>query len=516
MSPTKAGALAGGERRIAPARRTAVDVRGSLALVGLLLKYLSLSALLPVAFAVGYGESVLPFVGAGLIAFGVGWSLERACGGAASIGFREGYLVVSLTWVAAALFGALPYLLSGNPELDRPVDALFESMSGFTTTGATVLTDFDTVDRSVLMWRQFTQWLGGMGIIVLALAVLPRLRVGGRQLLESELPGPEIDQLADRIRDTARRLWLLYIVLTALLFVSLVAIGVAGSDGMGPYDALGHAFATLPTGGFSTEPDSLAGFDAATQWITIVFMVIAGMNFALLYRAFVRREPRPAVRDEELRVYLAVLLLGAVVIIAEIWNEGFASGERAVRDGVFQATSMMTTTGFASFDFASWPTLALMTLVAMMFVGGCAGSTAGSIKVVRHVLLGKSLRRELRQTVHPEEVVPIRLNGRPLDERTLRAATAFILLYVGIWVAGAGVIAVDAAFQGPDLTPIDAIAAAATTLGNVGPGLGVAGPIGSFQGFSDVSTVTMTILMWLGRLEVIPVLVLATRRYWRV
>ncbi len=514
MSPNRAGTATATPRHVGAARRSAVDLRGSLSLVGMLLKYLSLSALVPAAFAVGYDEPVLPFLGAGAIAAGVGYALERGLGGATSIGFREGYLVVSLTWVAAAAFGALPYLLSGDPELDRPVDALFESMSGFTTTGATVLTHVESVDRSLLMWRQFTQWIGGMGIIVLALAVLPRLRVGGRQLLESELPGPEIDQLADRIRDTARRLWLLYVALTAALFAALVAIGLLDDDGMGPYDALAHALTTLPTGGFSTAPDSLAGFDAATQWVIVVFMVLAGMNFALLYRAFVRRDPRPALRDEELRVYLVVLALAAIVVATEIWDEGFASGEHAIRDGVFQSVSIMTTTGFATLDFAAWPALALMTLVALMFVGGCAGSTTGSIKVVRHVLMGKSLRRELRQTVHPEEVVPIRLNRRVLDERTLRAATAFILLYLGIFVVGTGVIAVDAAFQGPDLTAIDAIAAAAATLGNVGPGLGVAGPIGSFQGFSDVSTVTMTILMWLGRLEVIPVILLATRRYW--
>jgi trk system potassium uptake protein TrkH len=353
-----------------------------------------------------------------------------------------------------------------------------------------------------------------MGIIVLALAVLPRLRVGGRQLFESELPGPEIDQLADRIRDTARRLWLLYAVLTAVLFALLLAIGAVADRGMGPFDALGHALTTLPTGGFSTEPDSVMGFDAATQWVLVVFMVLGGMNFALLYRAFVRREPRAAARDEEVRVYVAVLVVAAALVLAELWEEGFASGERAIREGAFQATSIMTTTGFASVDFASWPTLAVMTLVALMFVGGCAGSTAGSVKVVRHVLLGKSLRRELRQTVHPEEVIPVRLNRRPLDERTLRAATAFILLYIGIFVAGAGVIAIDAAFQGPSLTPMDAIAASATTLGNVGPGLGFAGPLGSYHAFSDVSTTTMMILMWLGRLEVIPVIVLATRRYW--
>jgi trk system potassium uptake protein TrkH len=513
---TVTGAGSRPEPRIVAARRTAIDVRGSLALVGMLLKYLSLASLLPIAFAIGYGEPVLPFVVAGVVAAGVGWGLERGLGGATSVGFREGYLVVALTWVAAALFGALPYVLSGDPQLDRPVDALFESMSGFTTTGATVLTDVDAVDRSVLMWRQFTQWLGGMGIIVLALAVLPRLRVGGRQLLESELPGPEIDQLADRIRDTARRLWLLYAALTAVLFATLTTIGVLGDPLMGPYQALAHAFTTMPTGGFSSEPRSIEEFGAAVHWVIVVFMLLAGTNFALLYRAFVRRQPRPLFRDEELRLYLALVVVATVVITTEIWTEGFAHGERAVRDGVFQATSLMTTTGFSSFDFASWPTLALMTLVALMFVGGCAGSTSGSIKVVRHLLMGKSLRRELRQTVHPEEVLPIRLNRRVLDERTLRAATAFILLYLGIFIAGAGVIAIDAAFQGPSLSPIDAIAAAAATLGNVGPALGIAGPLGNYAGFSDVSTVTMTILMWAGRLEVIPVIVLLTRRYWLV
>jgi trk system potassium uptake protein TrkH len=505
----------GADRRIVRARRTAVDVRGSLALVGLLLRYLAFSALFPAVLALGYGESVLPYLGAGALAFAVGLALERGLGTTATVGFREGYLVVAVTWVAAAAFGALPYLLSGDPQLDRPVDALFESMSGFTTTGATVLTNVDEIDRSLLMWRQFTQWLGGMGIIVLALAVLPRLRVGGRQLLESELPGPEIDQLADRIRDTARRLWLLYIALTGALFASLTVIGLLGDEAMGPYQALAHAFTTMPTGGFSTEPRSVEVFGAAVHWVLVAFMLLAGANFALLYRLFVRHDARPLLRDEELRVYLGAIAIGSAVLVAEIWTEGFASGERAIRDGVFQATSLMTTTGYSNFDFAGWPTLALMTLVVLMFVGGCAGSTAGSIKVVRHVLMAKSLRRELRQTVHPEEVVPIRLNRRVLDERTLRAATFFILLYVGLFVAGAGVIALDGAFQGPELTPIDAIAAAATTIGNVGPGLGAAGPVGTFEGFSDVSTVTMTILMWVGRLEIIPVIVLFTRRYWR-
>jgi trk/ktr system potassium uptake protein len=498
-----------------PAVRVSVDVTGSLALCGTLLKYLSAATLFPATIAIGYGEPFWPFLAATAIAATAGLALERV-GDGSSVGFREGYLVVSLTWLLAAVFGALPYLLSGNPQLDRPVDALFEAMSGFTTTGSSVVSDLDGINYSLAMWRQFTQWLGGMGIIVLALAVLPRLRVGGRQLLESELPGPEVDQLSERIRSTARRLWVLYIALTAAEALLLAVVGWTGMDDrMSVYNAVAHAFTTLPTGGFSPEARSLEGFAAVTQWVIVAFMLLAGVNFALTYRVLVRRTPRLALHDEELRLYLGLLVLASIVLTTELWTRGIDEGESAIRTGVFQVVSMTTTTGYASADFAVWPALGLMLLVALMFVGGSAGSTGGSIKVVRHLLLGRVLRRELRQTIHPEEVMPVRLNRAVVDERILRAITAFILLYVGLFVAGAAVIAIDAAIQGPDVTTLNAIAAAATTLGNVGPAFGFAGPFGSFEPFSDVATVTMTLLMWLGRLEVIPVLVLLTRHYWK-
>lgn len=260
---------------------------------------------------------------------------------------------------------------------------------------------------------------------------------------------------------------------------------------------------------------SLADFAAISQWIVIVFMVLAGVNFALTYLAFVRRRPRRALADEELRLYGALLALASIVLVVELWTEKLASGEAAIRHGIFQAVSIMTTTGFSSVDYSTWTTLAVMTLVALMFVGGSAGSTSGSIKVVRHLLLGKALRRELRQTLHPEEVIPVRLNGSPVDERTLRAVTSFILLYVGLFVIGAAVLAIDAAAQGPSLSFADVMASSASMISNVGPGLGLAGPSGSFEPFSDVSTLAMTGLMWLGRLEVIPILVLLTRNYWR-
>ena len=498
-------------------RRVGVDLRGALGLVGTLTKYLSVAVLFPTALAIGYGEPFWPFLAAGAIMALVGLGLERVGRDAAPIGFREGFFVVAVTWLAAATLGALPYLLSGEPQLDRPVDAYFEAMSGFTTTGASVLTDIAALDRSLLMWRQFTQWVGGMGIIVLALAVLPRLRVGGRQLLESEMPGPEVDQLADRIRSTAQRLWLLYVALTAAQALILAVFGWTGiDDRMDLFNAVAHAFTTLPTGGFSPEPRSVEPFAAASQWVIVVFMVLAGMNFALLFRLFVRRKGRAVVRDEEARLYLTILALMSVLLAVGLWEAGVQIGEAAFRHGTFQVVSMMTTTGYASTDFIAWPAFALMIVIGVMFVGGSAGSTGGAIKVVRHLLLGKVLRRELRQTLHPEVVIPIRLNGVVVDERTLRAITAFILLYVGLFVVGAGLIAVDAAFQGPDVSAYDAIAAAATTLGNVGPGLGLAGPMGSFEPYSDFSTIVMTALMWLGRLEVLPVVVLLTRGYWRV
>jgi trk system potassium uptake protein TrkH len=493
-----------------------VDVGAALNLVGALLKYLSAAALVPTGVALGYSESPWPFLGAGAIAFLAGWSMERATIGREGAGVREGFLIVSVTWLLAAAFGALPYLLSGEDQLSNPVNAYFEAMSGFTTTGASTLTDIEGIDHSLAIWRQFTQWLGGMGIIVLFLAILPRLRVGGRQLLEQELPGPEIEPLAASIRETARRLWLLYIGLTALEALALAVVGWTGLDEqMSPYEAIAHAFTTMPTGGFSTEARSIEAFGAASQWVITVFMVVAGANFALTYRALVRRDPRPLVRDEELRLYLALLSVGSLLLLAELWSEGFFAGEEALRQSVFQAVSSMTTTGYASADFNEWTLLAAVAIVGLMFAGGSAGSTAGSVKVVRHLIIGRILRRELDQTVHPELVAPIRLNQTIVDERTLRAVLAFVLLYVGIFALGALALMIDAARVDLDLRVLDAVAVTATTLGNVGPAFGFAGPMGSFEPFSDVSKIVMIVLMWLGRLEVIPVAVLLTRAYWR-
>jgi trk system potassium uptake protein TrkH len=285
---------------------------------------------------------------------------------------------------------------------------------------------------------------------------------------------------------------------------------------MTPYEALAHAFSTMPTGGFSTRPLGAAEFAAASQWILASFMLVAGANFALMYRGFARRQPRVFVRDEEFRLYVAIVLFATAAVTAMIWSYGIADGEEAVRTAFFQTVSIITTTGMASADFALWPAVLLLALFALMFVGGSAGSTGGSIKVVRHLLLGKVLRRELDQTVSPEVVMPIRLNGRPVDERALRAIAAFILLYVGSWAVGGAVIAVDSAIVGAGLGTLDSLTVSATALGNVGPGFGITGPVGSFAPLGDVSKITMIGLMWAGRLEIIPVVVLLTRHYWRL
>jgi trk system potassium uptake protein TrkH len=503
-------------RRVRRPPFLAVDVRGALHVVGTLVAYLSASTLVPAVVAVGYDESPWPFLAAGAIVGAIGAASALLTRGEHRLGIREGFLVVALTWLAAAALGALPYLFSGDAQLDRPIDAYFEGMSGFSTTGGSIVVNVEALPHGIAIWRQFTQWLGGIGIIVLALAVLPRLRVGGRQLLEHEMPGPEIETLSTRIRDTARRVWILYIGLTALLFAILLGLGLSGvDDEMSPFQAFAHALTTIPTAGFSTKVDSLESFAPATQWVVVLFMILGGVNFALMYRAIVRRQPRAASRDEELRLYLALLVLGAALIVGEIWTEGVFPDGGTLRAGIFTAVSTMTTTGFSVADYNTWPTLAMMTIVGLMFVGGSAGSTTGSVKVVRHVLLGKILRREIDQTLHPEIVLPVRLNRRVVDERTLRAVSSFALLYIGIFIVGSALLAIDAARTGLDLTPFDAVAVSASMLANVGPAFGVGGPLGSFEPFSDFSTLVMTGLMWLGRLEVVPIVVLLSRHYWR-
>jgi trk system potassium uptake protein len=483
------------------------------------LKWVGAAFVVPAAVALGYGEPVWPFLVSGAVTAGSGLALDRITGPkrGAAVGPRESFLVVALIWLLIPVFGALPFLLGGEAQLSSPVDAYFEAVSGFTATGATVLTDVEALDRSMLFWRQLSHWLGGMGIIVLAVAVLPRLRIGGRQLLQSELAGPtEIERFSETIRETARRLWKLYAGLTVVAVLGLAVLGWTGlDDAMTLYDAVAHALSVVALGGFSSRNQSTAVFAPVTQYVLLVLMIVAGINFLRLYRVLVQRHLYVLARDEELRLYLVFALAGSALITTELLAGGFASGEEAVRQGTFQAVAVMTTTGFGTADSTLWGPLATMTLLLLMFVGASAGSTCGSIKVVRHLILFKLVRRELHQAVHREAVVPIRAGGVVVDERALRSAVVFVLLYLLTFALGTLALLIDARRGGAEVAAFEAIGASAACIGNVGAAFGFAGPFGSYEPFSDFSTGVLSVLMWLGRVELVPVAVLLARSYWR-
>ncbi|SHG98674.1 TrkH family potassium uptake protein [Halobaculum gomorrense] len=536
-----------------------VEYRASLSLVGTVVRYLSVPLVAPFFVSLYYGESVAPFAVTILLTLLVGSGLERLDPDP-DIGAREGFLMVAATWIAVAVVGAVPYLVEAHgvpglvpalhPEstLGNPVNALFEAMSGFTTTGATVLGDisFDSHTRGVMLWRQLTQWLGGMGIVVLAVAILPELSVGGAQLMDAEAPGPGIEKLTPRIAETARVLWGVYAGLTALEIVLLYGMHLAGPalgiPGLAPnmtlYNAVAHGLTTMPTGGFSPEARSIEAFSAAVQWVIVPFMIAAGVNFALFW-GVLTGDPRRMVRDVEFRAYvgamgvlaavLSLLLFGGSFVEAvppggETYDAAYLSSvtdavvgnaEPAIRHAVFQVVSIVTTTGYASIDFNTWSAPAQYLLLFGMFIGGSAGSTGGSIKVIRWVVIAKSLRRELFTTAHPDAVRPVRLNGRALDERGVRGIFAFSLLYLVLFFLSVFLLFLDATRLSASFTVLETMSAVAATLGNVGPGFGIVGPMGGYLAFTDIGTLYMVFLMWVGRLEIIPVLVCLTPEYWR-
>lgn len=492
----------------------------ALDLVGAVLKWLALSFAAPLAVALGEGESVLPFLLAGLATLAAGLALDRLSPDRADepLGPREVFLVVAIVWVLVPAFGALPFLLGGVKQLQRPVDAYFEAMSGFTATGATVLTHVQALARAMLFWRQLTHWIGGMGIIVLAIAVLPRLRVGGRQLLQRELPGPsEIEPLGATVRELARRLWKVYLGVSAAGVLVLAAVGWTGLDrSMSLFQAFSYATSAVALGGYSPGADSARGLAPVSQWIICGLMIVAGVNFLRLHRMLVARQIRAFARDEELRLYLVLLALGSIAVGIELFASHEVHGvESGVRAATFQAVSVMTTTGFATLDWTKLGALVTLTLLLLMFVGASSGSTTGSIKVVRHLMLFRLARRELEQVVHPDIVVPVRVSGRVIEEGALRSAVMFVVLYLFVFALGALSLVLDARRVGGQLGAFEALGASASCLGNVGAAFGSAGPFGSYAGFSDLSKVMLSILMLLGRVEIVPIAVLFTRSYWR-
>nr|WP_148215490.1 TrkH family potassium uptake protein [Natronomonas pharaonis] len=509
--------------------RLRVDWRATASLLGTVLKYLAVALLVPLTVAVIYWEDIWVFAVAIAITVTLGFTLERL-DPEPDMGPAEALLLVTVSWLAVAMVGSVPYLLAGYgtaSTLANPVNALFESMSGFTTTGATVMGEISTDQHShaLLLWRQLTQWLGGMGIIVLMIAILPELAVNGAQLMKTEAPGPELQKLTPRIAETARVLWLVYFGFTVLLAALLYGLHLAGfAPNMHLYNAVAHAFTTLPTGGFSPESDSIAAFSAVVQWVIIPFMVIAGTNFALFWH-LLDGDIRTLLNDAEFRVYagaiavlsaiLAALLYGGAAPAQELGGTTAGNTENALRQAAFQVGSLMNSTGFATSDFAQWGPTAQALLLFTMFVGGSAGSTGGGIKVIRWLVVMKAIRRELSVTARPEAVKPVRLGGYVVDEDVVRGIMVFTLLYLALFGAATVFFAVDSLRVGYELSVLEAMSASIATLGNIGPGFGMLGPFGSYLGFPPETKIVMVFLMWVGRLEIIPVLAVFTGAFWK-
>jgi trk system potassium uptake protein len=473
--------------------------------ISLALLAFSATLLLTTLVAWGYGEgdawaflaTTLGTAGVGLVGV-LTTRLDR------SLSIREAYAVVSLTWIVIGIAGAVPYLLSGV--ITDPVAALFESVSGFTTTGATVFSEIEGLPRGILFWRSMTQWLGGMGIILLGVAILPFLGVGGMHLFRAEVPGPTPERLTPRIAQTAKLLWYVYLSLTVTLAL-LLFLG-----GMGLYDAVNHALTTLPTGGFSPRNASIAAFDSRfIQYTIILFMYLAGVNFVLHFRALGGR-PEAYTRSAEWRFYTGVLAGGTLLVLAFLLISGTHPTdelERAFREVLFQVVSLATTTGYVNADYGLWPLGAQLTLVGLMFMGGMAGSTAGGIKAMRIYVLFKQGATELRRAIHPRAIGVTRLGQKALEEGVVLNILGFVLLFLFIFAAG--VLAL--ALLGHDLPT--AIGASVATIANIGPGIARVGAVEHFGWMDPWSHLLLVFLMIVGRLEIFTVLLLFHPGLWR-
>jgi len=414
---------------------------------------------------------------------------------------RDGFAIVSLSWILVTLFGALPFLLSGS--IPSFIDALFETASGFSTTGASILRNVEALPKSLLFWRSSTHWLGGMGILVLMIAILPST-ASTINIMIAESPGPSPGKLVPKIRETAKILYIIYIAMTAVLVVLLLL------GGMPLFDALIHAFGTASTGGFSSRNASVGAYYSVYIDVVItVFLFLFGVNFTLYYYLFLKRDFKSVLRDEELRFYFGVVV-GAIVLIAlNIKGTVYQTIGEAIRYASFQVTSIISTAGFATADFNLWPSFSKIILVLLMLTGSCAGSTAGGIKCVRIVLLLKIIRREITRLIHPNAVQPVKLNGRRVDEETLSGVMAFFFFWMLIIAVSVLIVSLD----GKDL--VTSTTAVLATVNNVGPGLGAVGPTGNFADFSALSKTVMSLCMLIGRLEVYPIMLLCFPSFWK-
>ena len=494
-----------------------LHIKAVCAALGVLLMFLGAALILPMLVGIYYSEAAWWTFGA-TAAFSllVGFALRRGLKDfSGALGIREGFAIVALSWLALSLVGSVPFVLGGV--LDSWADAFFETMSGFTTTGASILGGggnpaISEIPKAFLFWRSLTQWLGGMGIIVLTLAILPILGVGGMQLFRAEAPGPSADKITPRVRETARRLWFIYVGFTALQIALL-------SPAMSFFDSMNHAFTTMATAGFSTQDESIGAYGSAyVEWVIIAFMFIGGMNFALHYH-LLKGRPRILFRDAEFRVYAAIALAAILLVAIGLWGAsgagsgdafgGYDSWSDALRHAAFQAISIITTTGYTTADYQLWPPLAAGVIFLLFFCGGMAGSTSGGIKIIRHMLMFKNSFREIRQLLHPAAVIHVRLGGDAVPRDVMSNVLSFVVLYVGGVALGAAVMFA----LGLDL--LSAFSAAIASVGNIGPAFGSVGPAEHYAHIPAIGKWALSFLMMVGRLELFTVLILLAPAFWK-
>ena len=420
----------------------------------------------------------------------------------ANLRLKEGFIITALGWILLGICGSLPFMLSGAmPNFEN---AFFETVSGLTTTGASVLTNFETFPRGVMFWRATTHWIGGMGVLVLTLALLPKLTGRTSHLVRAESPGPSLSKLVPKTGATAKILYKIYILLTLLEFISLMICGLS------PYDAAVHAFATAGTGGFSNYGKSIAAFDSvAVEMVISLFMFMFGVNFALYYKCLIGERFKAFFRDEEFRWYLAIAV--SMIVLVSLFNLPYYQGDvlTSFRYGIFQICSIMSTTGFVTADFNQWPAVSHMLIIITMFIGSCAGSTAGGIKVIRVNMLCKLSRRNVRATGQPKKMEVVRIDGKAVDEHMLSQVAQFAFMYFALVLVGGLLMSIGSRYD-----VVTNLTASLTCVSNVGPGLGSVGPVENFAGYGVFNKFVASFLMLFGRLELLPMFILFTRSAW--
>ncbi|MFQ6617258.1 MAG: TrkH family potassium uptake protein [Fidelibacterota bacterium] len=470
--------------------------------LGVLLLFLSASMIIPLFFSLYYNDGdALPLIFSSLITASAGILLFISSPKTDIITKKEAIGIVTFGWIVISLFGALPYILSGS--ITGFTNAYFESVSGFTTTGSSILNDIEALPRGILIWRSLTHWLGGMGIIVLALVILPVLEVGGMNIYKIETPEIGQDRITPRIKDTAKILWLIYFSLTAAEILFLLF------GGLSFFEALTNAFGTIPTGGFSPKNGSIAAYQSLyIESVIAFFMFISGINFFLYYQLFYRRS-LDIFRSEEVRFYFTTVLMGAAAIVVDLRLNFYSSLYESIRYGIFQVISINSTTGFVTSDFNKWPYFSQFILIILMFIGACPGSTTGAIKNLRIIILLKSIYHEMLHILHPRAIFVMRMNRNPIPPEIIRKVIVYVAMYLFFFLLASLIMMA----RGVDI--VSSISAVATTMGGVGPGLGIEGPMGNFSLLPEFDKWLLTLCMMLGRLEFYAIFILFVPEFWR-